>query len=142
MKTKFSPLVKVKKNLLDKAQEEYSLVNKELQKAKEDLEKNKLDLLNLSPPTSGTISLFTQHQSMLQSQRKLIEQSLGVVYHYEDQKEQVRLKLADALKEYEKFKYLETQEIEELMKKQKIQESKDIDEMGLLTHSFKNKKSE
>ncbi len=123
-------------------EEEYSLVNRELLQAKEDLKTNKLELLNLAPPTSGTISLFTQHQSMLQSQRKLIERSQGVVYHFEDQKEQIRLKLEDTLKEYEKFKYLETKEIEEIIKKQKAQEAKDLDEMGLLSYNFKNKKSE
>jgi flagellar biosynthesis chaperone FliJ len=41
--------------------------------------------------------------------------------------------------EYEKFKYLELEEIKRALKAQKIQESKELDEIALLTHSKKHK---
>ena len=49
------------------------------------------------------------------------------------------LKLKTSNVEYEKFKYLDFEEIKKLIKLREIKESKDLDEIALMTYNKKEK---
>ena len=51
---------------------------------------------------------------------------------------QAKKQLKKDMIEYEKFNYLEVQEIKKIIKKQKEQEAKDLDEVALMTYSKKD----
>ena len=99
-------------------------------------------LQDLTPPTNGQISNFLANKSLLDAQRNLIKhnQELLSFSKTEMQKAKEQLKL-DTI-EYEKFKYLEFEEQKKLIKKAKIKEAKDLDEIALMTYANKNYKKE
>ena len=137
MKTRFSSLVTIKKNTMEKSERLMQTANKNLQNAKAALEESLALLNDIHTPQTGNMSEFLANRSLLDSQRSLIEHNEGWVAYADKEvlaaKEQLKL----AMIEYEKFKYLELQEIEKILKAQKIQEAKDIDEVALMTHTKK-----
>jgi len=137
MKTRFSSLVTIKKNTMEKSERLMQTANKNLQNAKAALEESLALLNDIHTPQTGNMSEFLANRSLLDSQRSLIEHNEGWVTYADKEvlaaKEQLKL----AMIEYEKFKYLELQEIEKILKAQKIQEAKDIDEVALMTHTKK-----
>jgi flagellar biosynthesis chaperone FliJ len=137
MKTRFSSLVTIKKNTMEKSERLMQSANKNLQNAKTALQESLALLNDIHTPQTGNMSEFLANRSLLDSQRALIEHNEEwVVYANKEvlaAKEQLKL----AMIEYEKFKYLEVQEIEKILKAQKIQEAKDLDEVALMTHAKK-----
>jgi len=137
MKTRFSSLVTIKKNTMEKSERLMQTANKNLQNAKAALEESLALLNDIHTPQTGNMSEFLANRSLLDSQRSLIEHNEGWVAYADKEvlaaKEQLKL----AMIEYEKFKYLELQEAEKILKAQKIQEAKDIDEVALMTHTKK-----
>ena len=77
-------------------------------------------------------------RTLLSSQRDMIEHNKEWVYFAQNQVAQAKDKLKKDMIEHEKFKYLELEEIKKVLKEQKIQEAKDLDEVALMTHAKKN----
>ncbi len=134
MKTRFTPLVKIKKNLFDKSERLLAKANREHQKAKEALETALYDLHHNISLTSGTMSDMLQQRQILQMQRSVVLQCRTVAERTHLQVEAAKKELRNALMQYEKFKYLETQEIEAIMQKRAKMEQKELDESAL--HGF------
>jgi len=134
MKTRFTPLVKIKKNLFDKSERQLAKANLEHQKAQEALERALYDLHHNTSLTSGTMSDMLQQRQILQMQRNVVVQSRTVVERTRLQVEAAKKELRNALMQYEKFKYLETQEVEAILLKQAKAEQKMLDESAL--HGF------
>jgi len=134
MKTRYTPLVSVKKNIMQKSEQVLQQANASLLNAKEAL-KLSLEALNgVETPSSGALSAFLSARALLDSQRKIIvEQEAWIAFaEQEVSKAQEQLKL-DMI-EYEKFKYLELQEIKKIEQKQKMEEAKNLDEIALMTY--------
>ena len=134
MKTRYTPLVSVKKNIMQKSEQVLQQANASLLNAKEAL-KLSLEALNgIETPSSGALSAFLSARALLDSQRKIIvEQEAWIAFaEQEVSKAQEQLKL-DMI-EYEKFKYLELQEIKKIEQKQKMEEAKNLDEIALMTY--------
>jgi len=137
MKTKYSSLVSVKKNIMQKSQRAVQLANLSLQNAQAAHLKSLEDLQYIQTPSQGKISDFLSIRTLLDSQRALIKQNQEWVFFAQKELKVANEKLKEAMIEYEKFQYLEFQEISLELKKQKLQEAKMLDEIALIGHTRK-----
>jgi flagellar biosynthesis chaperone FliJ len=135
MKTRFSSLVTLKKNTMDKSERAVQSANADLNSATMALEISYSSLNGLEVPQSGTMSKMLATRTLLDSQRGLIQHNKEWMSFAKNQVVQAKEQLKLDMIEHEKFKYLEL----EVLKEQKIRESKDLDEVALMTHSIKIK---
>ena len=139
MKTRYTSLVSVKKNIMQKSERVVQNANANLSSAYIALEASSKELEHIQLPLSGKITLLLASRTLLDSQRSIIRHNEEWIEFAKkeliDAKEQLKIDMI----EFEKFKYLELQEIKEILKKRKIQEAKDLDEIALMTHARNNK---
>ncbi len=140
MKTRFTPLVKIKKGAMDKCENELSIANKNLQNAHISLDEAYNELKKTSLPNSGTISMMLQVKTLQESQRNLIEEKKSWLNFAKEQHQSAKELLKKSSVEYEKFKYLELDEIKKNLKKLAQQEAKDMDEVALMGYMRKKGK--
>jgi len=102
------------------------------------IEEAYVELHTLSVPREGDFSLYRQMQLL----KKRAQDNIGFNKHNLALAENALLKAMQQLKtaniEHEKFKYLETTEIEKIIKKKKLQEAKELDEVALMMFNGKN----
>jgi flagellar biosynthesis chaperone FliJ len=137
MKTRFSALVSLKKNAMQKSERVVQNANKNLLNAKEALRESLAELHNIPSPQQGIISDFLANRTLLESQRALISHNEEWVAYTQKELLEAQEQLKRDMIEYEKFSYLELQEIEKLLKAKKLKEAKDLDEVALMTYSKK-----
>ena len=137
MKTRFSSLVTLKKSTMKKSERALQSANADLNSAYMALEISKNSLNSIDTPDSGIMSDFLASRTLLDSGRELIKHNQEWAEYAKNQvslaKEQLKLDMV----EYEKFKYLDLQEIKKIIKKQKMLEAKELDEVALMTHARK-----
>jgi flagellar biosynthesis chaperone FliJ len=139
MKTRFSSLVKLKKSTMQKSERVVQKANVDLSSANTALEKSYESLQEITPPQSGSMSDFLASRTLLSSGRGLIQHNNDWVGFAKKQLLQAKEKLRLDMIEYEKFKYLEFQDIEKEIKKLKVKEAKDLDEVALMIYAQKEK---
>ena len=137
MKTRFSSLVTLKKSTMKKSERAVQSANADLNSAVMALEISKNSLNSIDTPQSGIMNDFLASRRLLDSGRDLIKHNEEWTEYAKNQvslaKEQLKLDMV----EYEKFKYLDLQEIKKIIKKQKMLEAKELDEVALMTHTRK-----
>jgi len=142
MKTRYTPLVNVKKNIMNRSEQVLQNANAKLNTAREALESSFEELQTIETPQTGNIQEFLSARTLLDAQRSLIKHNEEWVNFAKNEileaKEQLKI---DSI-EYEKFNYLELEEIKRILKEKKIKEAKDLDEIALMTYEMKNSKSE
>jgi flagellar export protein FliJ len=134
VKSKYTPLVKLKKRDLDHAERDLVSANSTLTLAALALDNAYLLLQSLGLPTSGTVSEFTQSQILIQAQHYEIEQCAYNLVTAQQNLSQMQQRFKAAMIEYEKFKYLELQETQAHNVKIKKEEAKMLDEIGVMTY--------
>jgi flagellar export protein FliJ len=134
VKSKYTPLVKLKKRDLDHAERDLISANSTLTLASIALDNAYLLLQSLGLPTSGTVSEFTQSQILIQAQHYEIEQCALNLAKAQQNLSQMQQRFKNAMIEYEKFKYLELQETQAYSVKIKKEEAKMLDEIGVMTY--------
>ena len=132
-------MVLVKKNQVDKSERDVQNANKELQKAKEALDESYKLLQEIKSPTSGNISQMQASRMIFNFQREKILENKKWIDFTQNQLTLATQKLKEDTIEYEKFKYLELQEKEKILKEIKIAQAKELDEIALMTFSRKNR---
>jgi len=142
MKTRYSSLVSVKKNMMQKSERVLQSANANLNSAMMALEISYSALKNINTPTTGQISEFLSSRTLLDAQRAVIKHNQEWVEFAKNQIKHAKEKLKLDMIEFEKFNYLEVQEIKEIIKKHKIKEAKELDEIALLTFDKKLNKME
>ena len=142
MKTRYTSLVSVKKNMMQKSELVLQSANANLNSALQALEVSLEELTQLHTPTSGEISDFLSHRALLDSQRVVIKHNQEWIAFARNEINQAKEQLKLDTIEFEKFNYLEIQEIKEILHKRKIQEAKDLDEIALMTYDKNSKKRE
>ena len=140
MKTRFTSLVKLKKSTMQKSERVVQKANADLNSASMALEISYNSLKDIESPTNGTMGQMLASRSLFDSQRGLIKHNQEWVTFAKNQVKHAKEKLKIDMIDFEKFKYLELQEIKKEIKKQKIQEAKDLDEVALMTFGYKNDK--
>lgn len=134
MKSKYTPLVKLKKKELDKCEQEVIKANRTFQDATNTLEDSYLFLATLSLPSSGSIRELLQMQSMVAVQHLTIEQNTQALVMAKAHQLQTKRQFKKAMIEYEKFNYLQIQELEAHKAKIKKEEAKMLDEIGVIAY--------
>lgn len=137
MNTRYSSLVVLKKNTVDKIERELQQLHRDLRGAENALQESKIFLESLQIPQTGTIAQIKASSLLFHSQRTQIKQNQEKIYTLESKIQQTKNNLKKEMIEYEKFKYLELEEIKKRLKEAKIAESKELDEIALMT--FKRK---
>lgn len=132
MKSQFSKIAKIRKQKRD-------AIERELLKSqnKERMLSHKIatfyeEIAALQMPKEGMISLLlmvSEQKSILNRDKKRCEQELMVVQR---QTKQLQLEYQKAHLEYEKFKYLEEQELQTMMEKLKREEQLYLDEISTM----------
>lgn len=139
MKTRFSSLVTLKKNTMDKSERVVQKANADLNSATTALEMSYNSLKDIDAPKSGTMTDFLANRTLVSSQRELIKHNQEWVKFSQNQVYQAKEQLKSDMIEHEKFKYLELEEIKKILQKRKLEEAKELDEVALMTHSRKTK---
>jgi len=139
MKTRYSSLVNVKKNIMQKSERVVKSANTALLNAKSALQKSYEELELIQTPLQGKITEFLATRTLLDAQRNLIQHNKEWEHFAKKELEKAKLELKSSMIEFEKFQYLEFKEIEKELNKIKLQEAKDLDEIALITHSRKDK---
>ena len=142
MKTRYTSLVNVKKNIMQHSEQVLQTANANLNSALMALEISLDELGELHTPQSGQISDFLSHRSLLDSQRVVIKHNQEWIAFARDEIEQAKEQLKLNTIEFEKFNHLELQEIKEILQKRKIQEAKDLDEIAMMTYDGNTQKKE
>jgi len=135
MKTKYSPLVQVKKNSMQKSERVLQSANAKLYRLQDELASSIVALESIVTPSSGKISEFLSSKTLLESQRLLIQQKEALVFSVKQEITQAKTQLKFDMIEYEKFNYLDLQELKEFEARQKREAAKELDEVALLIYS-------
>ena len=142
MKTRYTSLVSVKKNIMKKSERVLLSANETLQNAQTALQLSLESLGDINTPDTGMMSEFLSSRMLLDAQRTVISHNQEWLAFAQEEilkaKEQLKL---DSI-EYEKFNYLELQEIKKIVDERKKAEAKELDEVALMTFTNKNKKDE
>ncbi len=134
MKSKYTPLVKLKKKELDRIERDLIHANNAFSMASIAIDDAYTLLSTLTLPINGSVSELLQSQSMIQAQHTEIQLCVDTLARAKAQQLQVRRQFKASMIEYEKFKYLETQEIQAHNAKTKKEEAKMLDEIGVITY--------
>ncbi len=137
MKTRFSSLVNIKKNTMQNSEEVVQKANKDVASASEALEKSYNVLHKITTPESGSAKDLLASRSLVTSARNAIRHNQEWIKFSQNQLLQAQEQLKLDMIEYEKFKYLEVDEIKKIIKQKKIKEAKDLDEVALMTYNIK-----
>ena len=141
MKTRFTSLVHVKKNIMQKSERLLQQTNANMNNAKEALQDSLAYLQEISLPSHGKIAEFLANRTLLDAQRAIIHHNEEWLTYTKNELVQAKEQLKRDMMEYEKYKYLEYEEIQKALKEIKIQEAKDLDEIALMTYTNKNKEA-
>ena len=139
MKSRFTPLVKIKKSAMQRSEQFMQRANVNLNSASTALELSYGSLKNVDSPQKGSMSEMLASRALLASQREVINHNKGWVAFAKNQVIQVKTQLKTDMIEYEKFQYLELQEIKTELKKISVKEAKDLDEIALITYTGKKR---
>lgn len=135
MKSKFDSIVKLKKEYLDKAQRRFAKAATALSKVENRLSTMSQEILNLDAPLSGDMTTFRAFAA----QKHIMRQSMVQVRHEMQEKlrdkNEAQTKLNEALLEFEKYKYLQTQEQQEQLKLLKKAEATYMDEIAIMGYN-------
>ena len=140
MKTRYSPLVKLKKSKMDKSETAVQKASADLNSAHSALSLSYSSLDDIQTPQAGSMHDLLASRSLFDSQRNLINNNKKWVRFAKNQVDAAKEKLKIDMIEYEKFKYLEFQEIKDMKKAKKIAEAKELDEIALMTYDNKKGK--
>jgi flagellar biosynthesis chaperone FliJ len=137
MKTRFTSLIKVKKDAMDKCERDLRQANDSLRNAQQALEIAYNELNTATMPNSGPVSQLQQARMKLTVQRAIINEKRQWLQYAQAQAEKAREVLKTSVMEYEKFKYLEAEQMRELLKKQKKKLDNERDEIAIQTYSVR-----
>ena len=142
MKTRYSSLVTLKKSTMQRSEQALQGANADLNTATIELELSYNLLDSVSPPANGTMAEMLASRTLMDSQRSVIKHNQEWTNFAREQVELAKEQLKSDMIEYEKFNYLELEEIKKILQEKKMQEAKDLDEVALMTHTKKNKKQD
>jgi len=133
-KSRYEPLVKLKKKSLDNAERALIAANNELSSASDKLSHAYESLSSMKLPLQGSVGELTQATAMIHAQHLSIERCQQSLQAAEQKQIAMRENYKKAMIDFEKFKYLEVQEMNAKIKVMKNQEDKMLDEIGTMTY--------
>jgi len=138
LKTKFDNIVKIRKQEVDKIKRDIQKINSALKEIENKVLKLKKELFSFSLPKSGSFSQIIQSREIQNAIKNEIDNLSSQINMLNSRKKALLEELKKAEIEYEKMKYLQAQEIKKMIKRQRLKEAKEIDEIAILLENFKN----
>jgi flagellar biosynthesis chaperone FliJ len=138
MKTRFSPLVKIKKDAMDRCEHELQRTHYRLEQARAALASAYEELRRAEMPTSGGMGEYLQSRMILTLQREAVDRERGRVEEVSADLEKAEAAFRAAMIEYEKFKYLEAEEIKTALQKEKRRHEREMDEIAVQNYTMRN----
>ena len=138
MKTRFSSLVTIKKSEMQKKERVVQNANATLNSATIALELSLNAIKDIEDPKVGFMADFLASRTLLDAARSLIKHNQEWIEFAKRDVNTAKEALKLSMVEYEKFNYLELEEIKKIIKKQQLAEAKELDEVALMTHQRKN----
>ncbi len=132
MKTRYTTLVNVKKNEVQKSERVLQKANADLNSAATALQLSYNSLNDIESPQTGFVSNYKASRTLLDIARASINHNKEWVEFSKKQVELAKEQLKLDMIEHEKFKYLDLQEVNEMVKKIKQEELKELDEVALM----------
>jgi flagellar export protein FliJ len=139
MKTRFSPLVKLKKDVMERCEHELQRAHRSLEEARTALEAAYEELRRAEVPTSGAMGEFLQSRTVLSLQRAAVDRQRERVAAAEAGLKKAEEAYKTAMVEYEKFKYLEAEQIKSALMKEKRRHEREMDEIAVQNYSMRNR---
>lgn len=130
MKSKFTPIAKVRKQQRDMVETRLAKARYEKHELELELASTCKEIDDTQIPTSGDISLMNMVRERLAIIRKAKDTLQQKLLIKDNEIQQLREKYKRAHIEFEKIKYLEEQDFEEWMEKIKREENLDMDEIS------------
>ena len=137
MKTRFSSIVTYKYSKMQEDEVALQKALARLQNAKEELARSIAGLEELQTPQEGNIQNFLASRLLFDAQFRLIEKNKEWVAFEDSQVIAAREQLKQSMIEYEKFKYLEAEEIKKMQKMLASKESKRLDDLAIISYNQK-----
>lgn len=134
MKTKYSQLLKVKKQRVDTIENEIAFLNSKKRSVEIEIEKLLNEIDSIDKPKEGKFGLFLSASYSFDTLFSLKKEKELFLQDMENELAQKRDEYKIALMEYEKIKYLEDLEIEQKLDKIKKDEQKLLDELSVVTY--------
>jgi len=132
MKTKFDSVVKIRAQKVEKIENDIKKINSSIAKLKEKINNLNSLLLSLHLPTKGSFSQIAQ----INSQKNLIRNEIDALNNQinilTNRKNELLHELKKAKVEFEKMKYLQSEEIKKIIKEIKLKEARELDEIAIL----------
>ncbi|MDH5463994.1 MAG: flagellar FliJ family protein [Thiovulaceae bacterium] len=135
MKSKYAPLVRLKKENLEEARRMLLASNQHIQTIQELIKQIQHDLYACEKPLTGNLQDYNRYTLMTATYRRERDKSkndLAIAFHKHNEIQDL---LNKALIEFEKFQYLQAQEEKEYMKKIKQQEAQYLDEIAVIGYN-------
>ena len=132
MKTKFDSVVKVKKQQVERIENDIRKINKSILELNREIEEFKDSLLLFTLPKTGTFNKIKQikeSQNIIKNQIQNLENQIVIL---QNRKNELLNELKKANIDYEKMKYLQNEEIKKALKELKLKESREMDEIAIL----------
>lgn len=139
MRTRFTPLVKVKKNDMDRCEQDLRQANESIQNAEHALQVAYTELETTDMPASGPISELLKARNRLTAQRAVIQERREWLSFARAQAEAAREQLKASVMEYEKFKYLEAEQVKKVLQERKRTLANQLDEIAIQSHGYKQR---
>jgi flagellar biosynthesis chaperone FliJ len=122
---------------MQKSQRVVQEANATLQNASKALELSYKAVFDIDLPKDGNMGKFIASRTLLDSARKTIQHNKEWVAFAQNQLQEAKQRLKEDMIEYEKFNYLELQELKKMIKELKLKEAKELDEVALMTRAMK-----
>ena len=133
-KTKFDSLVKLKKLKVDEKEREITKINNQITKAIENIQQIQNEIDNFEYPKEGSFSIMTQFKLMQNALFNQLKEKEEYLNWLQNQKNILTEQLKEINLEYEKIKYLQSEEIKKYLQKLKQKEAKELDEIALMLY--------
>ena len=140
MKTRFTPLFLMKKNRLEQCERDLARANTNLHNAQNAVEEAYIALKELQNIMSGTIQEMLAQRAVLEIRRRNLDEKREWEAFAAKEVKSFEKLMQQAYIEYEKYKYLETKEIERIVKERNKKEAKQFDESALQSYMYRQEK--
>ncbi len=135
MKTKYSQLLKIKKQKIETIENTITILNLEIKKNEFEIEKIINDIKSLKSPKSGKFSIIMAYNYSFETLIHSKKEKQLLLIQKKEKLSKLQKDYKTALIEFEKVKYLEDLIIKEKIEKDKKEEQKMIDEISVMNFS-------
>ncbi len=138
MKTKFSELLRVKKEALKEMERAILAISRHIERRELEIEAILREILEIKTPSLGTYAEFLRIQEIKKAHIGEIDQMRLEVAQLKAERTLMRERLKELNLDYEKAKYLESLEIQKVLARRKNQERAEMDEISLMLYNTRS----